>query len=323
MTKNAGVVSRIHTFNGGTVPFSQSLFAGRAGQLLFCLNDPELEAGGTATLSTEETDTVVGQVEVRPEEGSSTRLYQTEITLDHPGRYRLRLQDGAGGAHEATLSVLDALSDPADNPFSESDGKKYSKISKVYYRILRHFTQPGHKILEAGSSTGHFSRTMALAGYEQISLLDVRPKPIEQARQQFAKSGVAAQFYVGDFLEHQQSYDFVWNTGLICSGFNDATKEKFIRKAAECSPKLLVICGDNVRKYPELHDHRVRSARGDLPRGGDASLPVGVGAAVTYPGVNVPEIFARHFSTVYTGMISQQEGFAGSERFWTYGENVA
>lgn len=313
----------IHSFNGGNVAFAQSCFAGRPTTIFFCPNCPDVSFSmNEAEIIRLADNSVIQKARLAPLKESVTEAYEIVCQIDEPGRYYIRVTDDSRDTHDITFTVLPPIPADNDNPFLLKKDK-YSKISMIYFDILRYFSFPDEKILEAGSSTGHFTLEMGKRGYQDVSIMDVRPGPIGKAAKNFSDHGVKASFHVGDFLEHGESYDFIWNTGLFCSGFPDDVKEAFIKKAASLAPRLLVICGDNIRRYPGLSEKAKRIERGSLPRGGDPKMPVGVGAAITYPGINVPEIFSRHFDCVYTGMITQDEGYPGSERFWTYGENIS
>lgn len=310
----------VHPFNGGKMAFSQCCFSKRESQIFFCMNNSRDVPNGDAEIFDENGKLATGGVKVSPVNGSISSIFEVNVTFQNPGRYVLHISDDFGNVHKLPLTVLGDLVIGEDNPFNTKDDK-YSIISRIYFEIIKYFSSPNDRILEAGSSTGHLSLELGKMGYNFISLIDVLPGPIDKAKKIFSDNGVEPIFHVGDFLDHRGEYDFVWNTGLICSGFEDSMKERFIKKSSEISPKLLVICGDNIRAYSEIEKSRERENRGDTPRGGDPNMPVGVGSAVTYPGLNVPTIFSKYYDRVFTGMLSQKDGYSGSERFWTYGEN--
>ncbi len=260
------------------------------------------------------------ELKISEVENSRTRLFETYVEVESDGLYELVLTLDNGELMKRKLMCLGELNISHQNPFINS-ADKYGKISRIYYEILQFFIPKGISVLEAGSSTGHLSFELAKEGGRKVSLIEIRPKAVKVGKKKFEESGLSVDYFLGDFLDHDIEYDFIWNTGLFCSGFDDKMKESFVRKASELAGSLLVICGDNVRAYPQMEMEEKRKERGSIPRGGNPDLPIGVGAAITYPGINVPTIFSKNFKNVYTGMISQSDGYAGSERFWTFGTN--
>lgn len=124
---------------------------------------------------------------------------------------------------------------------------KYSKISEEIYKVLKKYINKEDAVLEFGSSTGHLSYRLALDGYKNLSLLDIRKDPLDIVEKAFYACGIPANFYHQNFFDHRQKYDIVWNSGCIqcCT---DPEKNAWIRHAKELSNKLILFWPDKTKE---------------------------------------------------------------------------
>ncbi len=308
----------IHSFNGGTIPYAQSVFAGRMGRFFFCFDNNADAMPVTIRVMDESGNPVEASARWQPVDDAQSRLFAAEVTIAAPGRYLVEVATENGETGAVQLTALDKLQRAPGNPFDPAESK-YDKIANFYYDIVSHFIPREFDIIECGSSTGHITQAILADGQKSAALIDIRPAPIRKAREIFAAAGLRAEFFVGDYLDHEGHYDLVWST-VTASGFPDPMKDKFIAHSARLAPRLLFICGDTIWNYDDITTAEGRIERGSKVRSGNPKYPAGVRSGPTYPGINAPAICARYFRHVHTGMITQEEGYAGSERFWTYAE---
>lgn len=182
----------------------------------------------------------------------------------------------------------------------------WTRTSREFYHVLDRTLHQGERILEFGSSTGHISFRLAREGHN-VSLLDIRAEPINAARQMFAKAGVPARFIVENFLNHHESYDLLWNSGLI-QCLAPAEQDALLEHAAAISPRLLLF-------YPDTDD-----SSGKV-RGKDAAQLPGVGNATEYPINDLPERFSKHFAKVYWGRLAGRTMDLSFDMYWLQGDN--
>lgn len=115
---------------------------------------------------------------------------------------------------------------------------KLNNISSHFFSVIMKFIKKEYSILEFGSSTGHMSFILAQNGYK-ISLLDIREKPIKEAMEYFKKRNVNASFYVEDVKNHNNHYDFLFNSGLI-QCLPDSEKEELISHIYNIADRILL-----------------------------------------------------------------------------------
>lgn len=182
----------------------------------------------------------------------------------------------------------------------------WSRTSQAFYTVLKQVVGHGDRVLEFGSSTGHISFRLAREGHN-VTLLDIRPEPINEAREIFAKADVNAQFFVDNFLKHNEPYDVLWNSGLIqCLSRED--REQMLKHAATLSNRLLLF-------YPDTDSS-------NKVRGADSSKPPGVGDALEYSVADLPEFFCRYYDKVYWGRLPANKLALPFDMFWLQGDNT-
>ena len=182
----------------------------------------------------------------------------------------------------------------------------WSRTSQAFYSTLSLMIRPGDSILEFGSSTGHISFRMAREG-SNVTLLDIRPETISEARAIFTKAGVAAQFIADDFLNHKHSYGLLWNSGLIqCLAAQE--RDTLLAHAASLSGRLLLF-------YPDTD-------RSSKVRGADSAKTPGVEDALEYSVADLPVIFGRYYDKVCWGRLPARTLAVPFDMFWLHGENT-
>lgn len=182
----------------------------------------------------------------------------------------------------------------------------WSRTSQAFYDTLIQVVGREDRVLEFGSSTGHISFRLAREGY-RVSLLDIRAEPINEARQLFAQAGVHAQFFVEDFLQHNGSYDVLWNSGLIQCLLAEQ-RQQVLRHAATLSRRLLLF-------YPDTDSSKKVC-------GADNSKIPGVGDAVEYSVADLPELFCRYYDNVYWGRLPADKLAVPFDMFWLQGDKT-
>lgn len=176
-----------------------------------------------------------------------------------------------------------------------------NNVSSKFMPIITSFASRSDRVLEFGSSTGHMCFAMAKNGYD-VSLLDIREEPIREATEIFTSCNVKAKFYIGDFLGHSQTYDFIFNSGLL-QCLKDEDKRIFVEHAAKISSKLLLF-------YPIRHD--TIFARG-------ASKIQGVDGCIEYSTQTIRSIVMSHFNKTKHGVLSYIDGL-DCDFEWVFGE---
>jgi hypothetical protein len=147
---------------------------------------------------------------------------------------------------------------------------------------------------------------MAREGH-RISLLDIRPEPIDEARQLFARAGVNGRFIVSNFLEHHEPYDAIWNSGLI-QCLTQENREHVLMHATNLSKRLLLF-------YPDT------DSLGKV-RGANFSSPPGVDDALEYSVSDLPEVFCHFYNKVYWGRLSGDKLALPFDMLWLQGDNT-
>lgn len=134
---------------------------------------------------------------------------------------------------------------------------KYSKISEEMLKVLKKYTCKENTILEFGSSTAHLSYRLALDGYKNLSLLDIRLPPLQEVEKVFNACGVFANFYHENFFDHKRKYDVVWNSGCIqcCT---DTEKYEWIGHAKELSDKLILFYPDKTEEQRDIGKCKIK-----------------------------------------------------------------
>lgn len=126
-------------------------------------------------------------------------MYEIGFSLRNKGKYQISVTTEDNVEYAMPLTVLPEMTSVPNNPFTEKTDK-YSKVSSVYMDYLFYFLPDEGSLLEAGSSTGHFSMEMARRGYDDISLIDVRSEPIQQAKKAFSQENLKGNFLLETFL---------------------------------------------------------------------------------------------------------------------------
>jgi hypothetical protein len=181
----------------------------------------------------------------------------------------------------------------------------WTRTSEAFRMILDRFVSRDFNILEIGFSTGHISFHLGAEGY-RVTLLDIRPEVIDEARRTFRAHGVNAQFLHEDIFVHQLRYDFAWNSGLI-QCFDEEQRLRFLRHAAQLTPRLLLF-------YPDTDGSAKKVGAND--RG----IP-GVGDAREYSVRTVPVAFSSVFAQVRLGRLPSSVTDLPFDMFWLYGQN--
>lgn len=187
-------------------------------------------------------------------------------------------------------------------------GKIYdwTPTSEAFYSIIKKFAEKEYRMIEFGSSTGHISYRLAKEGFA-VTLLDIRPEPIEIAKRNFAKRHVKAEFVCADVFGFSRQYDMAWNSGLI-QCFDDAGKKKVIKKLAEITPRLLLF-------YPDVEDPAKKAEAKVTPT---HKIP-GVGDAREYDIKHIPEIMYAHFDDLHFGRVTKEQTGLGFAMYWVCG----
>lgn len=182
----------------------------------------------------------------------------------------------------------------------------WTPTSEAFYSVIKKFAKKKNRIIEFGSSTGHISYRLAKEGYS-ITLLDIRPQPIEIAKNNFAKKHIKAEFVCADIFSCSQQYDMAWNSGLV-QCFDDVGKEKLIKKLAAMTPRLLLF-------YPDVEDPNKKL--------GETVAPIhqipGVGDAREYGIKRIPEIMYAHFDDLHFGRVTKEKTGLGFAMYWVCG----
>jgi SAM-dependent methyltransferase len=181
----------------------------------------------------------------------------------------------------------------------------WTRTSDAFRTVLEQFVRPDFSILEIGSSTGHISFHLATEGH-QVTLLDIRRKVIDQARQTFESHGLSARFFHEDIFAHQHKYDFAWSSGLI-QCFDEEQRLRFLQHAARLTPRLLLFYPDTDSPTKEV------GANGQ-------GIP-GVGDAREYSVRTVPMAFSSVFAQVRFGRLAGSVTDVPFDMLWLYGQN--
>lgn len=178
----------------------------------------------------------------------------------------------------------------------------WTPTSEAFYKILKRFINKEDKILECGSSTGHISYRLAKESYD-VTLLDIRPESIEVAKKNFSKNKIKAKFICSDIFEHNDKYDFVWNSGLI-QCYDNKKKEKLIKKIASITNRMLLF-------YPDTENPNKK-------RGMNKYVAPGVGDAKEYEIEHIPEITYIYFSKIYHEVLEGKNIGLNYNMYWLY-----
>lgn len=182
----------------------------------------------------------------------------------------------------------------------------WSKTSQAFYGLLKQSIAPCESVLEFGSSTGHVSFRLAREGH-RLTLLDIRAKPIEEAKLIFAKAGVDAHFSIGNFLEHDEPYGLLWNSGLIQCLLPEE-RELLLHHATRLSDRLMLF-------YPDTDASK-------KVRGEDRAQTPGVNGCMEYSVAELPEHFCRHYDKVSWGRLTARNLGLPFDMFWLKGDNT-
>lgn len=190
--------------------------------------------------------------------------------------------------------------------FKKNDSPyQWNIVSQRFYELVKKFAKKNDKILEFGSSTGHISYRLAKDGYD-LTLLEIRPKVIDMAKDIFLKSGVKANFIYGDIFNENDQYDFAWNSGLI-QCFEDKRKEELIKKISLISKGMLLF-------YPDTENPK-------KVKGSNKDITPGVGNAKEYSIKKIPEIAYKYFSEIYLGTLKAENIKLDYDMYWLYAKN--
>jgi len=181
----------------------------------------------------------------------------------------------------------------------------WTRTSEAFRTVLEQFIRPDFSILEIGSSTGHISFHLAGQG-QNVTLLDIRQKVIDQARHTFESYGLKARFFHEDIFAHQLQYDLAWSSGLI-QCFEEEQRLKFLRHVAALTPRLLLF-------YPDT-DSPAKKA------GANGLETPGVGDAREYSVRTVPVAFSSVFAQVRFGRLPSAMTDVPFDMFWLCGQN--
>lgn len=181
---------------------------------------------------------------------------------------------------------------------------EWTPTSEAFYRILKQFIKKKDKILEFGSSTGHISYRLAKEGYT-VTLLDIRRKPIEIAKNIFKEKNIRANLICADIFDWTDEYDIVWNSGLI-QCYNDRNKVKLIKKLASITNKALLF-------YPDVENPNKK-------RGTNEQSVPGVGDAKEYAIKRIPEIIYEYFDEMYYGILEMNKIGLEYDMYWIYAQ---
>lgn len=182
----------------------------------------------------------------------------------------------------------------------------WSRTSQAFYQVLSSFVRQGESVLEFGSSSGHISFRMARDGH-RVTLLDIRPEAIEDAREKFGKAGVSGRFVVGNFLEYAEQHDLLWNSGLL-QCLSEQERERLLVHAAQLSKRLFLF-------YPDT------DSQGKV-LGVDPGKTPGVDGALEHSVATLPERFCRHYRRVYSGRLPGAGLGLGFDMLWLQGDNA-
>ena len=108
----------------------------------------------------------------------------------------------------------DIVAEKYNIEIDDSDRELSREIVKL---LLAHGIEPGMKLLELGSGSGHLSACLAMQGYE-VTLLDFSEKALEKSQQTFTYYGIDGEFIKADIFdlpEITESYDLIWNSGVM------------------------------------------------------------------------------------------------------------
>lgn len=182
----------------------------------------------------------------------------------------------------------------------------WSKVSQAFYNTIICCMKPGMSVLEFGSSTGHISFRLAREG-QRITLLDIRPEPIDEARVLFAKAGVKGRFITDDFLKHDETYDFLWNSGLVQCLTIDG-RERLLMHAATLSKNLLLFYPDTDSPGKICGTNRLKQS--------------GVNDAIEYSVTGLPELFSGYYNKVCFGRLQGDKLGLSFDMLWLHGDNT-
>ena len=106
------------------------------------------------------------------------------------------------------------------------------------YNELEKYSQARDCLLEAGSGTGKVSVLLAL-GQRKVSLLDIAPEALDTGKKVFDFHGVRGFFMRGDIFDipfRDNSFDVVWNAGVIEHFLNDEQQKIYCEMYRVCRP---------------------------------------------------------------------------------------
>lgn len=134
-------------------------------------------------------------------------------------------------------------------------------------------------------------------------MLDIRPEPLEVAKKNFSKNKIRAKFISSDIFQHNDRYDFVWNSGLI-QCYDNKGKEKLIKQISFITNKMLLF-------YPDTENTNKK-------RGKNKFIIPGVGDAKEYDINHIPEITYTYFNKICFGILEGKIIGLSYNMYWLY-----
>lgn len=130
----------------------------------------------------------------------------------------------------------------------------------------------GGRVLEAGCGAGWHALALARTGRFAVTLLDYSEHALRHARAQFARSGLPAEFRLGDAREHgTPEFDLVFNSGVL-EHFEREQQIAFLQAMASRSRNLVLTLVPNRSCYWYWIWRLEAAAHGDWPFGREVAV---------------------------------------------------